>query len=94
MAQEKVPSPRVRKKKADDADTAVPVKAPAKAAAKVTAAREGAPARPRARRKPATAAPAVTVEAIAFHAYLLWERGEPGGPEEHWFRAEQELVAA
>ena len=33
-------------------------------------------------------------EAIAEHAYLLWERGEPGDQTEHWLRAEAELRAA
>ena len=33
-------------------------------------------------------------EAIAQHAYLLWERGEPGGETDHWLRAEAELRAA
>ena len=33
-------------------------------------------------------------ETIAFHAYLLWERGEPGDAGEHWLRAERELAAA
>ena len=41
--------------------------------------------------KPASAPPA---DAIAFHAYLLWERGEPGDAGEHWLRAERELAAA
>jgi Protein of unknown function (DUF2934) len=35
-----------------------------------------------------------TPEAIAEHAYLLWERGEPGDQTEHWLRAEAELRAA
>ena len=38
--------------------------------------------------------PEPTREAIAEHAYLLWERGEPGGEAEHWLRAEAELRAA
>ena len=38
--------------------------------------------------------PEPTREAIAEHAYLLWERGEPGGAAEHWLRAEAELRAA
>ena len=33
-------------------------------------------------------------EAIAELAYLMWERGEPGGETEHWLRAESELRAA
>ena len=33
-------------------------------------------------------------EAIAEQAYLLWERGEPGGETDHWLRAEAELRAA
>ena len=35
-----------------------------------------------------------TREAIAEQAYLLWERGEPGGEADHWLRAEAELRAA
>ena len=33
-------------------------------------------------------------EQIAELAYLLWERGEPGDPTEHWLRAEAELRSA
>jgi hypothetical protein len=33
-------------------------------------------------------------EEIAEQAYLLWERGEPGGQTDHWLRAEAELRAA
>lgn len=52
-------------------------------------------ARPRTRRRAVEAVSSVpTAEAIAFHAHLLWERGEPGGPDEHWLRAERELLAA
>ena len=58
--------------------------APTKAAAKTTTTR--------------TRRPKLVVEppreAIAEHAYLLWERGEPGGETEHWLRAEAELRAA
>ena len=39
-------------------------------------------------------AAAPTTEAIAEHAYLLWERGEPGDQTTHWLRAEAELRAA
>ena len=35
-----------------------------------------------------------TRESIAEQAYLLWERGEPGGETDHWLRAEEELRAA
>jgi hypothetical protein len=44
-------------------------------------------------RKP-KAVVAAASETIAFHAYLLWERGEPGDAGEHWLRAERELAAA
>jgi hypothetical protein len=44
-------------------------------------------------RKPQAAIAPVS-ETIAFHAYLLWERGEPGDASEHWLRAERELAAA
>ncbi len=79
MTQEKPRATRARKKTENTATTE------AVAAVK-------APARPRTRKKAAVVTPAP--EAVAFRAYLLWERGEPGSPEEHWFRAEQELVAA
>ena len=38
--------------------------------------------------------PEPSPEAIAEHAYLLWERGESGDQTEHWLRAEAELRAA
>ena len=44
-------------------------------------------------RKPKTA-PEPVAEAIAALAYLMWERGEPGGETEHWLRAETELKSA
>ena len=44
-------------------------------------------------RKPKAAVAPVS-DTIAFHAYLLWERGEPGDASEHWLRAERELAAA
>ena len=78
------------RKKAAKTDAA---KATEKKAARAKPAARKAPATPRARRAPAaTAEP--TREAIAEHAYLLWERGEPGGEEAHWLRAEAELRAA
>jgi Protein of unknown function (DUF2934) len=46
----------------------------------------------RTRKPKASLSPAL--ETIAFHAYLLWERGEPGDASEHWLRAERELAAA
>ena len=50
------------------------------------------PATRKARKPKAPADPAQ--EAIAELAYLMWERGEPGGETEHWLRAESELRAA
>ena len=47
---------------------------------------------PRARRPKLVSEP--PRETIAEHAYLLWERGEPGDETEHWLRAEAELRAA
>jgi hypothetical protein len=46
-------------------------------------------------RKPRTKKrmPQPSSEEIATLAYLMWERGEPGDATDHWFRAEQELVA-
>ncbi len=61
----------------------------AKAATKKGAAKT---ATPRTRRPKLVVEP--PREAIAEHAYLLWERGEPGGETEHWLRAEAELRAA
>ena len=61
-----------------------------KAGAKKTPAKKAATAR--ARRPKLVLEP--TREAIAEHAYLLWENGEPGGETEHWLRAEAELRAA
>ncbi len=61
-----------------------------KTAAKKTPAKKAAA--PRARRPKLVVEP--TREAIAEHAYLLWERGEPGDETEHWLRAEAELRAA
>jgi DUF2934 family protein len=37
---------------------------------------------------------APTADTVAFHAYLMWERGEPGDATEHWLRAERELTPA
>ena len=48
---------------------------------------------PRRTRKP-KATPEPTAESIAELAYLMWERGEPGGETEHWLRAEAALRAA
>jgi hypothetical protein len=80
MAQDKARPTRARKPKQEPTEVA-----PAKAKAK---------AKPRAAgsRKRAKSTPAQ--ESVAFHAYLLWEQGEPGGPLDHWLRAESELLAA
>jgi hypothetical protein len=48
---------------------------------------------PRRTRKP-KAPPEPTADSVAELAYLMWERGEPGGETEHWLRAEAELRAA
>ena len=48
---------------------------------------------PRRTRKP-KALPEPETESIAELAYLMWERGEPGGEMDHWLRAESELRAA
>jgi hypothetical protein len=78
MAQDKARPSRARKPKQEPAEVV-----PAKANAKPRAA---------ASRKRAKSSPAQ--ESVAFHAYLLWEQGEPGGPLDHWLRAESELHAA
>lgn len=75
----------------------------AKAAKPATAAKKAAaPAKrttasataPKRRARTLQAVPEPTREEIAFHAYLLWEQGVPGGETEHWLRAEAELRAA
>jgi hypothetical protein len=81
MAQENARVSRARTPKAKDAAASTVTSVPAKKAAT-----------PRTRKKAAVADP--TPEAIAFHAYLLWERGEPGDPDAHWLRAERELTTA
>ena len=86
MAQEEARPKRARKKKEqNEADKAPKA---ASRAEKVT--------RPRSR-KPVSESPTVyspSTEAVAVHAYLLWESGEPGDATEHWLRAERELAAA
>ncbi len=86
MAEENTRPGRGRKK-ADANDAAGKKKKAtgAKAAAKKTTT-------PRARRPKLVPEP--QRETIAEHAYLLWERGEPGDETEHWLRAEAELRAA
>jgi DUF2934 family protein len=87
MAEEKERPTRGRKKTTDATGKAAPKPKSAKpAAAKAKAtARAG---------KTVAVAAAPTPEAIAEHAYLLWERGEPGDQTTHWLRAEAELRAA
>jgi hypothetical protein len=101
MAEESTRSARGRKQatESDEAATSARKKA-AEPAAKTTpkgekdkTAAKPAKPKPRRRRVPAGAAEP-TPQAIAEHAYLLWERGEPGGETEHWLRAEAELRAA
>lgn len=81
--------PKATKKPA--AKKAATTKAPAKPSAAKPAARKATT--PRAKRA-VDVVPEPTAEAIAERAYLLWERGEPGDPMEHWLRAEAELQAA
>ena len=45
-------------------------------------------------RRPRATTPEASLEEVATLAYLMWERGEPGGATEHWLRAEAELRAA
>jgi Protein of unknown function (DUF2934) len=85
MAQDDARRTRVRKKKddkkkKDDAFEQAPPAATTRAAG-VTRSRS---------RKRAVEAP--STEAVALHAYLLWEQGEPGDATEHWLRAERELA--
>ena len=89
MAEEKERPTRGRKKTTTEATAkkaAPKLKSAKPAATKAkTAAQAG---------KPVAVAAAPTPEAIAEHAYLLWERGEPGDQTTHWLRAEAELRAA
>jgi hypothetical protein len=90
MAEENTRPSRGRKK---DAATGAAGKAgttTAKSTAKKTTAKKATT--PRTRRPELVPEP--SSEAIAEHAYLLWERGEPGDQTEHWLRAEAELRAA
>ena len=80
MADEKPRAPRARKK---TEEAVAPEKPAAKKKAPATTSRP--------RKRAVVAAPAADV---ATHAYLLWERGEPGDADEHWLRAERELAAA
>jgi hypothetical protein len=81
MAQDKARPTRARKKKEDEPAGSQPDGATR--LAKIV--------KPRSRTR-AAAGPGA--DAVAFHAYLLWERGEPGDATEHWLRAERELAAA
>ncbi len=65
---------------------------PTRARRKKEQAEEAPAKRARRTRKAEAASPAP--EIVAFHAYLMWERGEPGDATEHWLRAERELAAA
>jgi hypothetical protein len=80
MADEKPRAPRARKPKAEEA--VVPEKPATKKKSLITS---------RSRKRTVVAPQEADV---ATHAYLLWERGEPGNADELWLRAEQELAAA
>jgi hypothetical protein len=99
MAEEEPRAPRARKKITEAEREAAGGKSPGKrpsvtkasASASKSATKKKAPATPRAKKsRPVVVEPAD----VATLAYLLWERGEPGDPAEHWLRAEQELAAA
>ena len=90
MAEENTRPSRGRKKDAATGAAGKAGKTTAKSTAKKTTAKTAIA--PRARR--AKLVPEPSPEAIAEHAYLLWERGEPGDQTEHWLRAEAELRAA
>ena len=90
MAEENARPARGRKKTTEPTGKkATPKPKTAKPAA--TKAKAKPPAKPR---KPVAILAEPTSEAIAEHAYLLWERGEPGDDTAHWLRAEAELRAA
>ena len=90
MAEENARPARGRKK---TTETSAKKAAPKPKAAKPAATKAKAKTTVKAR-KPVAIAPEPTREAIAQHAYLLWERGEPGDETTHWLRAESELRAA
>ena len=90
MAEENTRPSRGRKKDAAAGAAGKAGKTTAKSSAKTTTSKKTTP--PRTRRPKLVLEP--SPEAIAEHAYLLWERGEPGDQTEHWLRAEAELRAA
>ena len=95
MAEENARPTRGRKKNAATGSAGSAAKknpAAKKAAAKTTVKKASAKTTTRTRRPAVVAEP--TREAIAQQAYLLWERGEPGGDWAHWLRAEAALRAA
>jgi hypothetical protein len=100
MAEENARPTRGQKKTADGAAKRTAGGGRKKAAPKMKAAPKPKTAKPAATkatgraRKAAAIVPEPTREAIAEHAYLLWERGEPGDETDHWLRAEAELRAA
>jgi hypothetical protein len=81
MAEQKPRAPRARKKTADVEPVAA-TSAPKRKAAST------------AKRREPQITPTVGPADVAVRAYLLWEQGEPGDADEHWLRAEQELLAA
>ena len=90
MAEEKERPTRGRKKTTTEATAKKAAPKPKSAKPAATKAKTTA----KGRKTVAVAAAAPTSEAIAEHAYLLWERGEPGDQTTHWLRAEAELRAA
>jgi Protein of unknown function (DUF2934) len=90
MAQEKAPQSRARKTTGSAEKPAAPAKKKATRAAKAVE----APAKPAVSRARRTKKTGPTHEAIALHAYYLWERGEWGTPDELWLKAESEIRAA
>ena len=89
MAEEKVRPTRGRKKTTTEVTAKKAAPKPKSAKPAATKAKTTAKGR-----KTVAVAAAPTSEAIAEHAYLLWERGEPGDQTAHWLRAEAELRAA
>ena len=91
MAEENTRPSRGRKKDAaTDAAGKAKKQTAAKSTAKKTTAKKATTSRARRPKLVLEPSPA----AIAEHAYLLWERGEPGDQTTHWLRAEAELRAA
>ena len=100
MAEDNARPARGQKRTADGAARSAAAGGRKKAAPKTKVAPNPKAAKPAATkttagaRKTVASVPGPPPEAIAEHAYLLWESGAPGDETAHWLRAEAELRAA